>query len=101
MNCSTIDNSAINDLTENLNALADFRTALYDCFGNGRDALMNVCDALLTETNARSFPELSLSPFFARRWPSLYEAFEDAQVDRKALQKLFCQCRLKIPQIVG
>lgn len=69
--------------------LAAFRRGLYGCFGNGRDALMNTCDALLTETSARSLPELSLSPCFARRWPSLYEAFDDAQIDRQALQRLF------------
>ena len=51
--------------------------------------MMNTCDALLTETNARSFVELSLSPCFERRWCSLYEATDDAQVDREALRKLF------------
>ena len=69
--------------------LADFRKDLYACFAGAKDALMNTCDALLTETNAHSFPELSLSPFFARRWPSLYEAFDDAKIDKAALQKLF------------
>jgi hypothetical protein len=69
--------------------LAQYRTDLYACFGNGRDALMNACDALLTQTSARSLPELSLSPFFTRRWPSLYEAFDDGAVDRQALQRLF------------
>jgi DDE superfamily endonuclease len=68
---------------------ADFRQNLYHCFGNARDALMNTCDALLTQTDARSFPELSLSPFFARRWSSLYEAFDDAHIDEQALQRLF------------
>lgn len=83
MNCST------NGLT-----LAHFRNRLYHCFGNGKDALMNACDALLTEVSARSFPELSLSPFFVRRWPSLYEAFDDAQVNRPALQRLFVETAL-------
>jgi hypothetical protein len=50
---------------------------------------MNVADALLTETRARSVAELSLSPFFERKWSSLYEAFQDAQIDREALQQLF------------
>ena len=68
-----------------------FRGAIYGCFGNAADALMNVVDALLTETQARSLAELSLSPFFERRWPSLYEAFQDAQIDRTALQKVFLQ----------
>jgi hypothetical protein len=38
-----------------------------------------------------AFVELSLSPFFQRKWPSLYEAFEDGLIDRKRLQKAFVQ----------
>ena len=36
---------------------------------------------------ARSLPELTLSPHFARRWPSLYEAFEDGRVDQQRLRR--------------
>ena len=68
--------------------LADFRQRLYRCFTSAEDALMNTCDALLTQVGANSFPELSLSPFFVRRWPSLYEAFEDGSVDRPALRQV-------------
>ena len=50
---------------------------------------MNLCDSLLCAPSVSSFPELSLSAPFARRWPSLYEVFDDAQIDRAALQKLF------------
>jgi len=50
---------------------------------------MNIVDALATDTAAHSFVELSLSPFFQRRWPSLYEAFQDARIDRAALQRAF------------
>lgn len=73
------------------NTLADFRRTLYGCFRQAGDALMNIVDALLTETPARSLVELSLSPFFTRQWPSLYEAFQDAKIDRPALQQLFAQ----------
>jgi hypothetical protein len=73
------------------NTLDGFRRAAYTCFTRAADALMNVADALLTETRARSLAELSLSPFFERHWPSLYEAFQDAKIDRAALQKLFAQ----------
>ena len=69
--------------------LADFWRKTYACFTRAADALMNVADALLTYTPARSLAELSLSPFFERHWSSLYEAFQDAQIDRTALQKLF------------
>jgi DDE superfamily endonuclease len=71
------------------NTLTDFRRGLYASFLKAGDALMNLADALLTETPAKSLPELALSPFFQRRWPSLYEALQDAKIDRVALQKRF------------
>ena len=71
--------------------LAQFRGDIYNCLQRAADALMNTIDALLTETPARSLPELSFSPFFQRRWPSLYEAFQDANIDRNALQDVFAQ----------
>lgn len=73
----------------NLNILSEFRHAVYPCFTQARDALFNVGDALLTETVAQSFAELSLSPLFVRRWPSLYAAFADGRIDRTALQRVF------------
>ncbi len=54
----------------NLNTLQSFRHEVYRCFTRAADALFNTVDALLTETNAHSFPELSLSPWFERRWCS-------------------------------
>ena len=69
--------------------LADFRRSLYACFQTPGDALMNLVDALCAETPAQSLVELSLSPFFERKWPSVYEAFQDAKIDRGALRKLF------------
>ncbi|HXX78647.1 MAG TPA: transposase, partial [Ktedonobacteraceae bacterium] len=55
----------------NLNTLQDFRHDVYGCFPQAAGALFNTVDALLCETQARSLPELSLSPFFERRWGSL------------------------------
>jgi DDE superfamily endonuclease len=75
----------------NSDTLSGFRDDLYACFCKAGDALMNLADALLTETPAQSLPELALSPFFQRRWPSLYEALQDADIDREALQKLFAK----------
>ena len=46
--------------------LTDFRRKTYACFTRAKDALMNVADALVTQTSARSLAELSLSPFFER-----------------------------------
>ncbi len=69
--------------------LARFRHAVYGCFKRAGDALMNAADALLTETRASSVAELSLSPFFERRWPSIYAAFQDGLIDRPTLQRVF------------
>ena len=58
----------------NLNIVQNFRHEIYSCFERAADALFNTADALLQETDAHRFPELSLSPCFERQWPSLYEA---------------------------
>jgi hypothetical protein len=48
----------------------------------------SLLDALASEAGARSFPELSFSPFFERTWASLYEALEDGQIDAERLRHL-------------
>jgi hypothetical protein len=73
----------------NLNTLNEFRHEMYHCFGNAKDALFNLVDALSSEAAASSFPELSFSPFFERTWASLYEALEDGQIDADRLRQLF------------
>jgi len=55
----------------NLNTLQEFRHGMYTCFGNAKDALFNLVDALSSEAGASSFPELSCSPFFERTWEGL------------------------------
>ena len=72
-----------------LSSLSAFRKDIYACFGTAKDALFDVCDALLTQTQARSFVELSLAPTFARQWPSLSKAMQDATIDRVALRRVF------------
>src|SRR2546421_1799871 len=79
----------------NLNTLQDFRHEVYRCFNRAADALFNTVDALLTETQAHSFPELSLSPLFERRWCSLYEAFEDGRIDQERLRRVFAKYLLR------
>src|SRR5207237_6815703 len=71
--------------------LTEFRHALYLCFQASADALFQAADALLTDVTAQSFAQLALSPCFQRRWPSLYEAFEDGRIDRTMLRALFAQ----------
>ena len=73
----------------NLNTLNEFRHGVYGCFGNAKDALLNLVDALSSEAEARSFPELSFSPFFERTWASLYEALEDGQIEAERLREVF------------
>jgi hypothetical protein len=75
----------------NLNTLKEFRHAIRGCFKRAGDALFNTIDALSSETGAHSFPELSLSPFFQRKWASLYEAFEDGLIDSELLRHRFLQ----------
>jgi hypothetical protein len=48
-------------------------------------------DALLSESHARSLPELSLSVFFQRRWPSVYEALQDGRINVERLRRVFVQ----------
>ena len=62
-----------------------FRQALYGCFERAGDALMNLNDALLSGASTGRFVELSQSPFFERRWSSLYEATKDGCVNRNSL----------------
>jgi hypothetical protein len=74
---------------KDINTLRQFRHDLYDCFLRAKDALFNTVDALMTETHAKSFPEVSQSLWFERKWPSLYEAFEDGRIDENRLRAVF------------
>lgn len=56
---------------------------MYQCYERSADALFELGDALSSEANARSLPELSLSPCFQRQWASVYEALEDGQIDEQ------------------
>ncbi len=71
----------------NFNTLSHFRQELYACFSHSRDALFNLADALLTETAAQSLIELSLSPFFERQWPSIYEALQTGSLDQARFEQ--------------
>jgi len=75
----------------NSNILRQYRHDIYDCFLRAKDALFNTVDALMTETAAKSFPEVSQSWWFERKWPSLYEAFEDGHIDEESLRAVFAR----------
>ena len=76
------------------NTLEHLRQQIYGCFERSRDALFNLSDALLSESQARSLPELSLSVFFERRWPSVYEALQDGRINVERLRAVFVQALL-------
>jgi DDE superfamily endonuclease len=73
----------------NLNTLKEFRHGVYGSFRKANDALFNLVDALLTEDRARSFPELSLSPHFERKWSSLYASLKDGDINQDRLRNVF------------
>lgn len=79
------------NFTTDFQTLTDFRQQIYNCLPKAADALMNTMDALLTENQAQSLPELSLSPYFQRKWHSLYEAFEDGVIETQKLRHVFAK----------
>ncbi len=73
-----------------LTILQTFRQTVYtSAFGAARDALFELSDAVLLAPAVNSFAELSLSPLFRRRWPSLYEALQDGRPDRSTLLDVY------------
>jgi hypothetical protein len=60
------------------NQFSQFRTQLYhEHFNNRNDTLMDLVDALASNTQARSVVELSLSPLFPRGYSSIYKGITD------------------------
>src|SRR5262245_19857487 len=66
-----------------------FRRDIYACFTRAGAALFDLSDALLTEQTATTFIALSQAPCFQRRWPSVYAALRDGQIDHAALTRAF------------
>lgn len=77
-----------------LDNLKQFRNDIYKRLGNGRDALFDLMDAVITTRSVSSFVELSLSPVFRREWPSIYAALQDGRPPR---QNLMQECAKQIP----
>jgi hypothetical protein len=67
----------------NFNIWKEARHQTAHCFERSPDALFELVDALSSEPQARTLPELSLSPSFRRKWPSVYEALEDGRVNQR------------------
>jgi hypothetical protein len=70
------------------------REQVYTCFKRAGDALFNLTDALLSESQAKSLAEWSLSPSFQRKWPSVYEALEDGTIDVAKLRAVWVEALL-------
>jgi hypothetical protein len=73
----------------NQELLQKFRRDAYNCIGLGKDAVMDLMDAVLTTRSLSSFAELSMSPLFRRKWSSLYEAIVDCSPNHEELLKLY------------
>lgn len=72
----------------NCNTWKEFRQQAYDCLERRSDALFGLCDGLLSEAQARSLAELSLSPLFDHTWSSVYAALADGKMDLERLRAL-------------
>ena len=79
----------ISTATEDFNKLIQFRQEVYDRLGPARDAVFEMCDAVLLTPQAGSFADFSCSWVFRRGWPSLYEALQDGRPDRLALLEVY------------
>ena len=81
-----------NSTKENINRLIEFRQAVYE---NGiskrRDALFDLVDAILWGGAGSSFAMLSQNDPFQRKWPSVYAAVEDGQLNEDWLQEKLAQ----------
>jgi hypothetical protein len=73
----------------NLTTWKQLRQQLRICLTRSGDALFELADALSSESQAKSLPELSLSPSFRRKWSSVYEALEDGRVDIQRWQEVW------------
>jgi hypothetical protein len=69
--------------------LKEFRQAAYKYLGRAHDATFELMDAILLTRNAYSLADLSLSPVFRRKWPSIYEALQDSRPQRQKLMQLY------------
>jgi len=77
---------------EQFNDLTEFRQAMYEHgFTKAKDGQFELVDALLAGGHIRSFPELSLSPVFRRKWPSVYAAIEGGEQNQEWLEACFIE----------
>jgi hypothetical protein len=56
----------------NYKQIEKFRQQVYELLNFAQDATFELTDAVLTTGNVYSLADFSLSPFFRRKWPSIY-----------------------------
>src|SRR3972149_4831267 len=74
---------------EHVTQLKQFRQEVYQNFNKRADTLMDLLDALSSNTSAQSVVELSLNPVFRRDYSALFTAldeWEPAQADKNLAQ---------------
>ena len=72
----------------NATQFMQFRRDVYQNFSRLKDASMDLLDALCSTPNARSVPELSLSPYYRREHSSIYTSIEKSRMEKKSLHSL-------------
>jgi hypothetical protein len=70
------DWKVITPTVAHINRLRGFRLGLYTYLPQRPDALLDLLDALASNTQARSPVELSLNPLFRRKYGSVYDAVD-------------------------
>ena len=81
---------------EHINKIIEFRQAIHaNGFGKESDALQETLDALCLTGSLSSFPLLSLSSAFRRKWHSLYKAVERGSVSDEWLT---CHLARAVPE---
>src|SRR3972149_11230868 len=73
---------------ESTSQLEQFRQQVYQNFHNRADTLMELLDALSSNTSAASVVELSLNPAFRRRYTALYTAVAEVALGEADLARL-------------
>jgi hypothetical protein len=71
-----------------IEALRQFREAVYQVFAPSRDAAFELIDAIAHSRDARSAVEVSLSPTMERGFGSVYKGVERTRVDWRQLHPL-------------
>jgi hypothetical protein len=65
--------------------------AYFHCITRQTGALCNILDALVASPEAGAAVELTLSPWFARRWPSFYQGLQEGRIRARALRQACAQ----------